>query len=341
MRLTLPSKEQFLFVANLLTDKLFAMDRLKDVRQILVVKLDEIGDMATATHVFALLKAAHPNAEITVLCKPFIQSLIENDPAIDHIITSVSHWNKRYEVVVELRGTWKTLLKSLIYKPMLRLSRAEVRYRNRGRQLHETLTNFEVIKSLLPDGAKTVPPGLYFSEKDQDFAEDFLKKEGIGKFAIIHAGARKKLRQWNPDRFAALVKHLYSKHNLRIVFIGSADEAADVEHIRQMAGVPTHTTIGQFSLSALSCLISNASLYVGNESGPMQIASAFAIPLLALYGPGVPNVFYPRHKTSRVLHHVLSCNPCDQVHCVQPLNPCISLIQTIDATSAADELLAV
>ena len=94
-----------------------------------------------------------------------------------------------------------------------------------------------------------------------------------------------------------------------------------------------------FSLSEFSCLCSKANFYVGNESGPLHIASAFDVPLLGLYGPGVPNVFYPMGKNSKVLHHVLACNPCNQLDCVEPESPCITRIQVLDAELAIAEVM--
>ena len=66
------------------------------VRSIIVVKWDEIGDMLTAVHVFELLKQNYPGVEITVLCKPFVSSLIQTDPNVDIIINDVEQWTKRF-----------------------------------------------------------------------------------------------------------------------------------------------------------------------------------------------------------------------------------------------------
>src|SRR4051812_47736459 len=109
MQLKWPSAEQCLYAANILVDKLLFKQQV-DIppRNIMVVKWDEIGDMATATHVFANLKASYPEAELTVLCKPFVKDLVVHDPFIDKIITDIKLYRKRYDLVVELRGTWST-----------------------------------------------------------------------------------------------------------------------------------------------------------------------------------------------------------------------------------------
>ena len=335
-----PNAEQFLFAANVLADMvLFRQDVGKDVKSILVVKWDEIGDMATATHVFSLLKKQYPQAYLTLLCKPFVRDLVSSDPNIDVIVTSVDYFNKRYEMVVELRGTWKTLWRSIRHKAKYRVSRAGVRLRNKGRQLHEVTTNFEVVKPLLAPGTVNEAPRLYYSERDRVKVEDFLASNHIGKYAIIHVGARRKLRQWNLDRFALVAQYLRERYGMDIIFAGSAEDNSDIAQVQALLPFASYRFTEGYSLSQFSCLCSKASFYLGNESGPMHIASAFEVPLLGLFGPGVPVVFYPRSPRSAVLHHVLSCNPCDQIHCVHPGNPCISRILVADVLVKVDEIL--
>lgn len=340
MRLKLPDSEQLLFAANILAGKLlFRSKPGEDVSSILVVKWDEIGDMAACTHVFGLLKTEYPGATLHVLCKPFVAGMITCDPHVDGILTDVHEWNRRYDVVAELRGTWKTLFKSLRFRPRFRCSRALVRWQRKGRQLHETETNFEAIRPLLKPEAQFIAPKLYYSDADQQVIETYLTAEKISRIALIHAGARRKLRQWNRERFALAASYLHKQYGMDIIFIGSEDEQPDIKRIMKDLAFKSHDASGLFTLSQLACLCSRADFYLGNESGPLQIACTFQLPLIALFGPGVPEVFYPRHKRAVVLHHIMPCNPCDQIHCVQPSDPCISRIQTADVLIRIDEIL--
>ncbi len=92
-------------------------------------------------------------------------------------------------------------------------------------------------------------------------------------------------------------------------------------------------------LLSFFAFIQRASLYVGNESGPLQLADIAAVPLVAIYGPGVPDVFYPISSRSKVLHEILPCNPCDQVTCAQPQDRCIDRIELTSVKMAVDEVL--
>jgi ADP-heptose:LPS heptosyltransferase len=334
-----PSSEQYLFLANIIVNKLFFRKPHPDhIHRILIIKLDEIGDMATATHVFEMIKLSYPKSHLTVLCKPFVKSLLQYDSFIDELTSDVGHDFSSYQLIVELRGNWQTLKKALFSKVKYRLSRAEVRFKNKGKQLHEVETNSEIVKPILIIKELVLKPKLYFSTKEIEVIDLFLKQNKIEKFVIFHIGARKKLRQWPLDRFALVADFLYKK-GLSIVFVGTKDEEIEIQKAMKVMNNPSLCFTSHADLSIFSALCSKASFYIGNESGPIHIAASFDVPLIGLYGPGVKDVFYPYSKNSKVLHHVLKCNPCDQIHCVEPQNPCINRIKVMDVFTNIEQMI--
>lgn len=369
------------------------------IKSILVVKWDEIGDMAAAVHVFGTLKSAYPEAELHVLCKPFVSTLIAGDPAIDKVFTNIADWQQRYDVVVELRGTWQTLWKSLSRRtmPKYRVDRGWVRFLQRGAQPHEVVTNERIIRPLLEESQPIAKRQLFPSEaevaeakgwsawangSDQIFggsssgsadgnsnnsknevsaelssqisnnvysaevnstlpvANAVINNNTTG-YAILHTGARRELRRWPLERFVALSKWLQSEKKLIPIWVGTADEESQLSEAFAMgaAGKKWVAPEGS-SLLSFYAFIASSKLYVGNESGPLQMADLAEVPLVAIYGPGVPDVFYPRSTRSRVLHEVLDCNPCDQIHCVRPSDRCIDRISLVSVQLAVSEVLA-
>src|SRR5574343_44633 len=338
MRLKIPSSEQLLYMANVLVDRFWFKQNPKNVRSILVVRWDEIGDMAASAHVFGAIKRRFPEAKLTVLCKPFVKSLIEHDPSIDEVFTDIQSFNKHYDAVIEMRGTWKTLFKSFRYRVKYRSARAEVRLRNKGQQLHETITNTQTVWPICGE-VNIHQSKLFYSEQDKEKVNHFLQVNGLQKFAIIHVGARRVLRQWPKSRFTQITAFLKEIHGLDIVFAGTEEDEKDINEIRTGLNFETFLFTRGFSLSQFACLCQHATIYVGNESGPLQIASAMQVPVVGLFGPGVPDIFYPLSSKSVVIHHVLDCNPCDQVHCVRPEDPCINLISFDMVRGAVNEIL--
>ena len=354
--------EKWLYFCNILCSRWVnaVSGNLRDVKSVLVVKWDEIGDMAAAVHVFGLLKGAYPGAKITVLCKPFVSTLIAGDPSVDEVITDVDSWVGRYDVVVELRGTWKTFWKSLRLRtmPKARVDRGWVRFLQRGKQPHEVVTNYRVIAPLLGvggslvsvsastsarsvmDQADLIKRALYPTAEDKELAASWMELAGKQPYAILHTGARSELRRWPAERYAALSRWLLSEKNLLSIWVGTADEEAliDEAFVLGAAGKKWIAPEGS-SLLAFYAFIGGSALYVGNESGPLQLADIAAVPLVAIYGPGVPIVFYPMSARSRVLHEVLDCNPCGQVVCIRPSDRCIDRIGLASVQLAVGEVL--
>lgn len=368
--------EKHLYFANLLVSRFISASKRADKlspETILCVKWDEIGDMATSVHVFTLLRARYPDAEITVLCKPFVATMLENHPAVNHVITSIGDWKKQYQLVVELRGTWTTLWKSLHWKtmPNFRVDRGWIRFLQRGNQLHETETNYNIIAPLLdglPNQQGKLFPSLQAETHAMNWAricrreaEEYdLQRMGDIKgirLAMVHVGARKQLRQWPLFNFAQLASTMWT-HRIWPIWVGVAEEKESLLKVRELAGIGSVWVGGETepqdaSLLAFYAFMQQCDVFIGNESGPLQIADLAGIPLLGIFGPGVERVFYPRdakvvklngdgwevdfsaenssetNSHSRVVHCLMDCNPCDQVNCVHPNNSCIQRI-TVD-----------
>jgi len=355
--------EKWLYAANFLVSRFInagKRDLPNPLRSVLVVKWDEIGDMATAVHVFDLIKNAHPQAAITVLCKPFVATLIAAHPSVDEVITHIDDWQQRYDVVVELRGTWKTLFKSLHWKTgtKYRLDRGWIRFQQRGNQPHELLTNFRIVSPLLREKNEHVkvaadlvadrrlyPTGddLLTANAWVQWAMDGAEADVVG-YAILHTGARRSLRRWPVGRYASLSQWLLSDKKLMPIWVGTEEEQAQIQEAMTLGGqgkvwISGVTEPASAGLLSFFAFIQQASLYVGNESGPLQLADIAAVPLVAIYGPGVPDVFYPISSRSKVLHEILPCNPCDQVTCAQPQDRCIDRIELTSVKMAVDEVL--
>jgi len=356
-------KEKWLYAANLLVSRFINAGRRefpKQIHSVLIVKWDEIGDMATAIHVFDLIKTAYPKSEISVLCKPFVATLIENHPSIFRVITGLEDWKIRYDVVVELRGTWGTLMKSLRWNtsPKYRLDRGWIRLRQQGNQPHELLTNYRIILPLIEpysggfSGARDLmnKRKLYPNEVDRAIAEAWKRwaLEGCSGdvlgFAILHTGARSVLRRWPVSRYAELSQWLLVEKKLMPIWVGTQEERTQIQEAMNCGGegkvwISGDTLPASAALLPFFAFIQYASLYIGNESGPLQLADIAQVPLVAIYGPGVPHVFYPLSERSRVLHEILSCNPCNQVVCSQPLDRCIDRVTLVSVQLAVNQIL--
>lgn len=338
-------KEKAVYAASMLLSK--AVNANKNVstyspKRILCIKLDEIGDLCYSLHVFDLLKQNHPEAEITLLCKPFALSLVEHHPGIDVATHSWNDLTGYYDTIIDLRGNWRSIRYAAAQRPKVRLDRGTVRFTNMraGKHPHEVFTNLQIITPLLKHIPANPQPEIYVGQQNIEKVKHYLQTHQLNNITIFHTGARKELRKWPADNFAKLAVYLKEKHGLDIVFTGDQSDIKSIEKIQQHIPFKTYNTAGLFNLIEFSALAKLSTLYVGNESGPLCIAAVSGATALGLFGPGEPFVFYPFGKNTAYIHHVLECTPCNQITCVHPTNPCIQRISVLEAQLACTNLLA-
>lgn len=327
-------KEKFLYLLSSLTSSFLNSIGKKQasVQRILVVKLDEIGDMVTALHVFYHLNEQFPEAKIEVLCKPFNAIFFRYMKNV-----SVTKEAKgKYELIVELRGNYHSIFYALMHPPCLRLDRGTVRMRNKfsGGQLNELVTNFQIIKPVLKSDTAMLKNSIIYSDAEVAKVDSWLNQEKIDTFVLLHIGARDEFRRWPVDKFQTIIKFLNSK-GLRCLLVGGVDDYYMNESCLIGLSPINRNIAGIFNLLEFAALCSKARLFVGNESGPLHIASAQDTPLVALFGPGVKDVFYPIGNRVKIHHYFL-----DKGHKTQNIyNSTIYRISEEEVIASINELL--
>ena len=183
-------------------------------QNILCIREDEIGDLCYSLPVFKSLRKQFPGAKITLLCKSFVIPLIKNDPNIQQVTSNWKELSNDYDLLVDLRGSWKSNWYALTHRPKVRLDRGTVRYRNKmkGSHPHEWQTNLQVIEPVLDDENKEMS-NIYFGDAESRKVKRFLAENHIHSYAVLHAGARRVLRKWPLRNFAALAMFLKEKKN--------------------------------------------------------------------------------------------------------------------------------
>jgi ADP-heptose:LPS heptosyltransferase len=309
-------------------------ERVGQYQRILIIKLDDIGDMVYATPMFAELRRHFVGSAITLFCKKNVAVLVKNDPNLDVIESDFSCLKSvNYDLIIDARGGWRVLLHYVLKHRGAWLSKGAVRWKNRKKRVHDAATNLEIIAPLVGEVVHDLEPKLYW-----DSAWLLPRQLNVDKpFAVFHLGGNSALRHWRLDRYAALANHLHLHHKLDICVVGVAAESHLTAALQALCDFAIIDLTGGLALDETAALLSKARIFVGNESGPLHVACAVQCPSVGLFGPGVPDVFYPHNAT--ILHSVLPCNPCQQKICSQPQDWCMDRIAVIDVLAAADAIL--
>lgn len=163
--------------------------------------------------------------------------------------------------------------------------------------------------------------------------------------AVLHVSAGNPFRRWPAERFAALAAALTTEPMaLHVVITSGPSDAAAATAVtaeaRRLSGPTAHriTLAGEFDLSELAALVSLARLYVGGDSGPLHVAGTTRTPIVALFGPTLPERSMPWRDPAVPALAVdagpLPCRPCHQRTCVTGDFRClteISVAQVVDA----------
>ena len=102
-------------------------------------------------------------------------------------------------------------------------------------------------------------------------------------------------RRWPPGHVAELLGRLAAEGDWNLVLTGSVEEREHVEDVRRRSGLGDRviSTAGRLDLAALVALLSEATVFVTNDSGPLHLASAVGTSTVALFGPETPVLYGP------------------------------------------------
>jgi len=273
---------------------------------ILFIAVSRIGDTLFATPAIRAVAAAHPGARITVLGHPKRAEVFEHLPFVSYIGT-----------ITKARATWRGRLgtKPFDLAFVFGFDRALVAYAQRVskrvvafEQEHPSLNqrlfaavarpsyqSEHAVRGLLrlPAAVGIAPAGLRIAFQstrgESASARRRLADAGIGSHRPliglqVASFATKSYRDWPIENFAALCDRITSRWpQARFLIYGGSAERRRTGWLKQSLGERAALFAGKLSLRDTAALMTLSDLYVGVDTGPTHIMSAFDIPLIALY----------------------------------------------------------
>jgi ADP-heptose:LPS heptosyltransferase len=155
------------------------------------------------------------------------------------------------------------------------------------------------------------------------------------KRIVIHVGAGNLFRDWGIENFSALINRL-TANQIAVFLVGnSEEEKTKGAYLAARQVNQVYDLTGRLSIIDMFYLISQVQVYFGADSGPMHLASLTQTPLVALYGPNIPEISGPwRQKDVTIIQLPLTCRPCSQRKCIYDTIRCMKNI-TMDVVYEA------
>ena len=158
--------------------------------------------------------------------------------------------------------------------------------------MHELKRNLSLLEAL---GAKVHSDHLqlFLSEEDKRKADALLAHSAAGTVWIgLCAGASTERKRWPVDRYLAVAKFIADNYpNAAVVVVGGPGDRKVGEQIVQNIQGRGLNVAGDLTLRETAAVLAKCALYLGNDTGPMHIADAVGIPVVAVYAdPALPQI---------------------------------------------------
>jgi len=309
--------------------------------RVLVIRCDHIGDAVMATSVLAPLRDALQPTKLDVLVGPWARAVFDNHPLVDEVLTVAAPWwsaargasfvervrawsmlpatmqeikGRRYDIGIELRGD----LRQIVF--FLHATRIPIRVSSdrtggvkllthvwhHDERLHEVEKDFAIAALI---GARGEPHLAVHSQRRG--APRFAPRS----YAVLALRGSSENRQWPAEHAAAVVDAFHDAFGLASVTIGGATDVTLANAVARLARSPVQQLAGTTSLADSIEVIRNARIVIAVDSGPMHLAAAAGVPVVALFGPGDPAASGPWTDCAQVVAANAPCGcrraPCD------------------------------
>lgn len=270
------------------------------------INVARIGDTLLATPVMRAIRAAHPNARIDALAHPRRAEILRHLPFLNRVggISKRSSWLRgrigaaRYDYAI-VHGFDESLVAYA-----LRVAKRVVAFRQRQEALNRKLyravevPGFQSAHSValalrLPAAIDIPPAGGRLSYRVTE-AEDAFAAARLAADAPpcayplvglqVASFPTKAYRDWPIGAFADLAQRISAQWPSAHFFIyGGANDVERTAWLGEQLGARATVYAGRLTLRETAAIMSRTQLYVGVDTGPTHIMSAFDIPLVGLY----------------------------------------------------------
>jgi len=261
-----------------------------------------LGCCVHGTPLYAALKAANPAVKIIVATRGLGLETLEHDPNVDLLLETsdpgesfsslrrvareirnqLAEQSIAPDLILQdasnLRGSLALLAAMLHLAPTAGFAHAP--------QLYDCHLDYERNRSLIDNNlrlAANAPhrePAVYFTPAELEFARSLLAGNAT-TVAFVLQGSGGQNTFWHDDRFAEVIRHVEGLgHNT--IFLGTAQDAANIDRIRSLAGSQGRSLAGQTTIPELAAVLALSDLFVTLDTGTMHVGRAVDVPMVVL-----------------------------------------------------------
>jgi ADP-heptose:LPS heptosyltransferase len=341
------------------------------LRRVLLVRLDNLGDVLLTTPALRAVRRGLPGAHLTLMAGPSGVEVGRLNPDLDAVfpyrapnedvyfelpqdpgreLGAMERLREgRFDAAIIFTSYKQSALPAayLCYLAGIPLRAAgsfegpgsllthRHRYAETVPPKHETLRGLELTDAL--GFPPTEPdPVLVVRPEDEEGASVLLDNHGVERFALVHPGASTQSRTYPAQMYREVVEGLARESGLPVLVTGGQGEEDLAAEAAGSTGIPL---AGETSLGSFAALVGRAEVVVTNNTGTTHVASALKRPVVTVFaGTNPKEQWGPWRTPNRLLTHPVPCYPCYRRVC--PIGkPCLTGIPPSRVVEAALELL--
>lgn len=216
---------------------------------------------------------------------------------------------------------------------------------------HEVEHNIDMLRQLGFEVSDTSLE-IWWSKRDDFVAERILHGLDMARrplVALAPGSGRRRVKQWPTSRFREVADFLITDHGAQILILGGPGEELLGDSIAADLSAHVANLVGRTTLRQTAALLRRCDLFIGNDSGPMHMAAAVRIPVVAIFGQSLngdsddassPARFGPWCDRRQVVQPCKPVPPCEDV-CLYGYPHCILEVSVEDVVNATSRMLAV
>jgi len=287
-----------------------------NVKSILILRPDKLGDMIATVPVIHALKKKYPYMRVEVMASPWNKSMVENDPGIDKMHLYTKNIFKDFGTILRLRRFGF----DVIYDPICHdsttgllltkiIGRKAAHIAARKLTLHKY---YDYCREYEPDGhdhnfdngllifdamgvdPKTVDPYLpvYLPAKSKAIADRFyagLPDDSHLKIGLnISAGSPS--RALTVEKYAGIVNNLSQKHgNFRFIIFCIMSQRAEARRLIDLCRADIHLIPENLSLLDVGAIMNRLDMLITPDTSMVHIARLMKIPVVGMYSGHLRN----------------------------------------------------
>ncbi len=337
------------------------------MKRILVIKLRYLGDVLLATPVLRALRERYPEAHLAMAVNRGTEDILKRNPDLNEVLVVERGGlgtqfrflgeirRRKFDCVIDLTdGDRAAILARFSGAPVRIGLNEEHRWRGllytavarpESSVAHRIERDLETVRSLGLEPKASLPVLRTSDQDDQDAARllDEIAGEPLSKgtrsLIMFQPGARYWFKAWPVERFADLANRLTEREDSRVLIGGHAQEQTLADQIAARTRSKPVVLVGRTTVLQYAAILKRCALFVGNDNGPMHMAAALGVPVVALFGPSNPAEWGPRGARTEVLYKGLDCRRCFHPTCTRGEESCMKQINLEEVFAAATKLL--